>query len=107
MEWMTPVDMIDCVDAARDPVVARYAELTATLGERWGDVVVLDQHGTVVLGRWRLKRARRDHCVQVPTVRIEVGQEEARLLRLAEFCDGGGLFVAQLERLIGSMTEAA
>lgn len=106
-EWLTAVDNVECVDMARDPVVARYVELAASLGERWGEVVVLDQHGTVVLGRRRLDRALREHHVHVPTVRIETGPDEARLLRLAEFCDGGGLFVAQIENLIGALTEVA
>ncbi len=106
-ERMTSVESIECVDMTRDPVVARYVELTAALGERLAEVVVLDQNGYVVLGKRRLERAVRANEMHVPTVRIEATEEEARLLRLADFCEGDGVFVLRLERLIGELTEAA
>ena len=107
LERMTPVENVESVDMSRDPAVTRYAELAASLGGRWGEVVVLDQHGYVVLGKRRLERAHRASELCVPTVRIETTDEEARLLRLADFCEGDGMFVLQLERLVNELKEAA
>lgn len=87
-------------DPASDPVVRLYVDRALSLGPRWGGVVVLDPHGRIVLGRRRYERALRSHELVVPTTRVDVTDEEARLLRLADFAESDGLLMLLLERIV-------
>lgn len=83
-----------------DPAVGLYVDTVAALGPEWGRVVVLDPAGRVVLGRRRYDRAVRAGEVVVPTARVDVGPNEARLLRLADFAEADGLLLLTLERIV-------
>ena len=90
-----------------DPAVGLYVDTVAALGPEWGRVVVLDPAGRVVLGRRRYDRAVRAGEVTVPTARVDVGPDEARLLRLADFAEADGLLLLTLERIVSGAGTAA
>lgn len=94
-------------DMREDPVVGRYVAIAAGLGEHWGRAVVLDQHGRVVMGQRRWARAVRHGDLVVPAARVEVSDEEARLLRLADFAENDGLVLMTLERILAGGTGGA
>ena len=54
----------------------------------------------VVLGKRRYDRALRAGEVVVPTARVDVAPDEARLLRLADFAEADGLLLLTLERIV-------
>ena len=83
-----------------DPAVGLYVDTVAALGPEWGRVIVLDPAGRVVLGRRRYDRAVRAGEVVVPTARVDVAPDEARLLRLADFAEADGLLLLTLERIV-------
>ncbi len=83
-----------------DPAVGLYVDTVAALGPEWGRVVVLDPAGRVVLGRRRYDRAVRGGEMVVPTARVDVAPDEARLLRLADFAEADGLLLLTLERIV-------
>lgn len=87
-------------DMRDDPAVVRYVDAVEAMGTEWGRVVVLDPHGRVVLGRRRYDRAVRAGEVTVPTARLDVTDEEARLLRLADFAEADGLLLLTMERIL-------
>ena len=100
------VSIMGAVDMKSDPVVRRYAEAAADLGPNWGRVVVLDQAGRVVMGKRRFDQAVRNGEMEIPAVRVNVSREEARLLRLADFCEGDGLLMLTLERIVAGTAAA-
>lgn len=100
------VAVTGAVDMKHDPVVRRYVATAAELGPDWGRVVVLDQGGRVVIGKRRFDQAVRDGEMEIPTARINVSREEARLLRLADFCEGDGLLMLTLERIVAGTAVA-
>ena len=87
-------------DMRVDPAVGLYVDTVAALGPEWGRVVVLDPQGRVVLGRRRYDRAVRAGELVVPTARVDVSGDEARLLRLADFAEADGLLLLTLERIL-------
>jgi len=83
-----------------DPVVTLYVKTVAALGCDWGRVVVLDQRGRVVLGRRRYDRAVRAGERTIHVAHMNVSEDEARLLRLADFAEADGLLLLTLERIL-------